>query len=653
LVFGASTCSRSPAPEVTGRYWVTRFSRLLASCGHLARGREQRMPLLDKVLLLGKILEILDRNEKTRLLVLTGMMVVGAGLEVFGIGAVTSFIGVLASPDVIREHAVLSSLYQSTGAGSVQEFLTYAGVFLILVFIVKNGYLAFLIHSQTKFAFQKEVALSGQLLTAYLRNPYTFHLQRNSADLVKNATVEVSHVVTGVLMPALVLLTEGIVLAFVLILLAAVEPMIALTIFVLLGTVALTFIRVVKPVLNKAGRLRSTSSGSRIKWVNQALGSIKETKLLGREEFFIRKFHESTERYAQSGLTANILNNLPRLIVEIVAVSAILAVFLVAQNQSRNLQDLLPVLVLFSLAAMRLMPSVNRMTPAFNQLRYWFPALETVHHDLRTASYRNRRVTEESASMDRTNEVLASEVALRNVCYRHPGSHSWSVRDVSLTIPRGSSVAFMGPSGAGKSTLVDLILGLIDPDDGEILIDGRPLNEIRTGWQRKIGYVPQSIYLTDDTVRRNVALGVTESEIDNVRVWTALRGARLDDMIRRLPEQLETEVGERGIRLSGGERQRVGIARALYHNPDILVFDEATSALDIRTEREIVDTINALTGEKTVIVVAHRLSTIRNCDTIFMIEDGRVTDSGTLDQLAARNADFRQLAGEERRQPAH
>lgn len=605
------------------------------------------MSLAAKTRLLGKILEILDRREKAQVAGLLVLMVVGATLEVVGIGIVTSFIGILANPQFIREHRALSSLYDWLGATSAGEFLAYAGAILILVFVTKNAYLGFLHYAQTSFAYAKEVTLSRQLLLAYLDKPYHFHLQRNSADLVKNVTVEVSHVVTGVLMPALTLLTEGTVLIFVLVLLATVEPVIAVTILALLGAVALGFVESVKSLLRKAGSERSASAGQRIKWVNQALGSIKETKLLGREGFFVDRFLTTSRTYARSGLIASTLHSLPRLIIEVVAVTAILAAFLIAQHQGRNLQDMLPLLVLFSLAAMRLMPSISRMTPAFNQLRYWFPALEIVHHDVREAAEPGGNGDTVAREEPRpSGGALRNGILLQDLSYRYPGVAYWAVRNVSLAIPRGRSVAFMGASGAGKSTLVDLVLGLLEAEQGEIRVDGALLTEMRESWQRNIGFVPQSVYLTDDSIAANIALGVPEDRIDHDRIWSVLRSSRLESMVRTLPKTILTEVGERGIKLSGGERQRIGIARALYYDPDVLVFDEATSALDGKTEQEVADTIRGLRGEKTILIVAHRVTTVRNCDQIFFLAQGQLADAGSFVELMERNAEFRSMVGD-------
>ena len=591
---------------------------------------------------------LLDTRERARFFGLIVMMFVAAGLEIIGIGVVTVFIGVLINPHLIAEHRALRLAYELFGASSVRQFAIYTACALFVIFLVKNTYLALLVHLQTRFALNKESALSKQLLGAYLASPYTFHLQRNSADLLKNITVEVANVVNGLLIPSMVLLTEAIVLIFVLGLLAAVEPVVALSIFAILGVTSLSFIRLVRPALSRSGRLRSISAGARIKWVNQALGSIKEIKLTGKEDFFVRSFYASSIAYARAGIVATTLQHLPRLIVETLAVTSILIVIVVIQGQGRDMQSLLPVITLFALAAMRVMPSANRMTPAFNQLRYWLPAIEAVQRDLQFArdqrAHRTPSVAAEPA--DSAWAGFSSEIALRNVSYRYPDSQDWAVHDVSLLIKRGASIAFMGSSGAGKSTLIELILGLIDADQGTLRVDGHPLAAIRHAWQRKIGYVPQSIYLMDDTVRRNVAFGVDDDQIDDGKVLAALRIARLEQMVNALPEKLDTLIGERGVRLSGGERQRLGIARAMYYDPAVLVLDEATSALDGETEQAIAETLGRLMRAKTILIVAHRVTTVRSCDTVFFVKRGELVDTGNYHDLMQRNEDFRIMIGD-------
>jgi ATP-binding cassette subfamily C protein len=588
-----------------------------------------------------KILGIFDRREKRQLIVLLCMMIVGAALETLGIGVVASFVAVISKPELVQSNSVLRFLFETSRSSDQGEFIIYFGVTLCVVFVLKNAFLAWLSYRQVKFAYDKEVSLSQQLFVTYLTSPYSFHAQRNSAELLRNLTTEVSYVITGVVMPALMVVTETVVVIFIAGLLAAANPLyaaVALIIFVAMST---TFNHFAKPHLVKLGNQRSTLGSARIQLVNQSLGSVKEVKLLGAEGFLSRAYHRYTVDFARAGLVHHALHAMPRMLIETTVVVTILVAIIIGQHQGR-LYALLPVLTLLVLAAARIMPSFVRIAPALNQVRYFFPALNAVAADLHSASGNPELV---AVAREAGKIKLQSEIILRDVGFSYEKRDAFSIRGVSLSIPRGCSVAFMGSSGAGKSTLVDLILGLVEPQSGEILIDGVPLEQVKSRWQRSIGYVPQSIYILDDTVRRNVAFGLADDEMDEQRVWYVLRSARLDAFVRGLPQQLDTTLGERGIKISGGERQRIGIARALYRDPDVIVFDEATSALDGATERAISETIGELQGVKTLLIVAHRVSTIQTCDVVYFMKEGRIVDKASFSELMQRNSSFRATLG--------
>jgi len=597
-------------------------------------------PVRARVNALRKIAGIFDRREKFLVLGLVGMMVAGALLEVVGIGAVTAFVAILAEPDLASGKPALQWLSDNISWSPVGTPIMWLGIGLVLLFVVKNSYLAFLGYRQIRFAYNKEMRLSKALLSNYLAQPYEFFLRRNSAELMRNVTHEVSHVITGIVIPGLTLISECIVLAFVLVMLASVEPLAALAAGLLLGCTGLAFAQSVKPLLRHHGRERADSAESRIRWVNQAIGSAKELKLLGCADYFVDAFDNNSQRYARAGLVANTLNLLPRLIVETISVIALMLVVLITVIQGQGLQSMLPTLTLFALAAMRIMPSINRIVPAVNQIRFWLPSIETVHADLNRMAKVDQPV-EISRNFSTPEKLLHREIRTEALGFRYDGSPRWALQNFSARIPHGSTAGFMGASGAGKSTLIDLLLGLIEPTEGKILIDDCALPEVRSSWQRHVGYVPQFIYLLDDTVRRNIALGISDAEVNDGHVWEVLRQARLDEVVQRLPQGLDSYIGERGIRLSGGERQRLGIARALYRSPEVIVFDEATSALDNQTEREIADTIRALAKDRTILIVAHRTTTVKNCDTVFFLQGGKLADQGRFDDLIARNSEFR------------
>lgn len=597
-----------------------------------------------------KFIGIFDTREKYQMAALSALMLGAASFEVLGIGMILPFIGLLSNPGMLGDSRLLSRLYDSLGMTSVQQFMLFVGCALLAVYLVKNVYLAYLGYAQSKFVYDKQASLSRRLLDAYLHSPYTFHLQRNTAELLQNITKEVIRLTGGIMLPALMLLTESLVLVFIIALLLAIEPYVALVTLTVIGMITFLIQHLLKNVLKKYGEKTTLHGGLMIKWVNQALGSVKETKILGHERFFVDSFHASSQEYAHASQMFTTLNNMPRLLVETVVVGGMLLVVVMMLTLGNDMHGMLPILALFAVAATRLMPSVTRILSALNSLRFGSSATATLFQDLDNAQV--ERASESQISNEdkasesgRSTSVYTSELELRQVWYKYPGADLWSVRNVSLKIPRGSSVAFVGPTGAGKSTLVDLILGLLKPEKGCLLVDGVEMGYVITRWQGTIGYVPQSIYLLDDTIRRNIAFGLRDEEINDIKIWQALRSAQLEAKVKSLSQGLETYVGERGVRLAGGERQRIGIARALYNDPEILVFDEATSALDNKTEKEISEAVASLIGQKTLIIIAHRLSTIKSCRQIFFLKNGMLLDSGAYSELLNRNHEFELMVG--------
>ena len=382
-----------------------------------------------------------------------------------------------------------------------------------------------------------------------------------------------------------------------------------------------------------------------IKWVNQAIGSIKETKVLGREAFFVSAFDANIRGYAKSARVFAATSVIPRLLIELLVMGGLLSTVIFFLAAGRDLQPALPLLALFGMAAIRVMPSLTRIMTALTSIRFNEAAIRAISVDALAAPSRAVLAPGGNAVATRAGMRARFEsLRFRDVCYRYPQAVESALSSVSLDISRGERIGIVGPTGAGKSTLIDVMLGLLDPQQGEAWVGGARLETVRQRWQGTIGYVPQTIYLLDDSVRRNVALGLDDTDIDDAAVWHALALARIETKVRSLPQGLDTSVGERGVRLSGGERQRIGIARALLHEPEVLIFDEATSALDNQTEREIAKTIHALGGERTVIIIAHRMTTVMLCDRIYFMDRGRIADSGIYDELMTRNAQFRSMA---------
>ena len=573
-----------------------------------------------------KLLILFTYREKKKLLVLFFMMIIAAVFETVGIGLVVPFVGIVTNPDMIQEQAILSKLYEILNFQSATAFIIFSVMMLLAVFILKNLYLLLFNYTQLRVILNQQVKLSRNLFKEYLTKPYTFHLQRNSADLLRNVNSEVSRVYQGIIMSGFQLFTEILVILCILILLLVMSPVATITAFILLGGSVILFFTFLRKKISELGKEQQEVSGTMIKWVNQGLGASKEVKVSGKERFFIDSYTGQSQIKANNSRYMKMLELVPRLFIETLLVSIVLITMLIIVFQGTSATLLVSTMALFAMAAFRLMPSITRVVSLITTIRYSQPALEVIHEDLFLNKEKSPIAVSkaESTIINKAERVFADSITLDEVSFRYPEQDKYAIKNISLTIPIGQSVAFIGESGAGKTTLVDIILGLFYPQKGSILVDGKNLNRQKSLWQKKIGYIPQSIFLSDDTIRGNVAFGIESNQIDDPEVWRALEQAQLRDFVEALPEGMETFVGEGGVRLSGGQRQRIGIARALYHNPEILFMDEATSALDNETEKEIMKAIDGLKGEKTLIIIAHRLSTIEKCDIVFELSEGRL-----------------------------
>lgn len=583
---------------------------------------------------------VLTAKEKRNGVLLLIIMVVGALTEVVGVGAIPAFIGVISAPDRLLEVGFVRYLYDALAIESPQEMVLWAALGLILVFVFKNLYLTFLAYARARYSTKREETIANRLFRSYLTAPYTFHLQRNTSELLRNASMDTVDVARTVILPLLSILMEAMVLLFIFILLLVVEPILSIFTFIAFGGLTYGFWRVTRKKIDTYATQEQTHRQLAIQAINQGLGGFKDARVLGREGFFLDTFQTSTKAQASAAQVKQLVQALPRLFLETIAILAILGVAILFVVQDRNTAEIVPTLALLAVAVVRMMPSFTKIANDLTAFRWGTRALNVVSRDMMALDDTRDALGEQ----DRGEVSFTSELRLERVTYQYPGQDGYALRDVSLSIPHRASVGFVGPSGSGKTTIVDVMLGLLTPSSGRVLVDETDVHDRIRGWQRRIGYIPQQIFLIDDSVRRNVAFGREDADIDDAAVWAALEAAQLRELVDSLPEGLDTEVGEQGVRLSGGQRQRIGIARALYHKPEVLIMDEATSALDNQTEHQFIEALRALQHDHTVITIAHRLSTVRDCDTLFMFDEGRLVAQGTYDELMSSSLAFRKMA---------
>jgi ABC-type multidrug transport system fused ATPase/permease subunit len=580
---------------------------------------------------LRNIWDLVTPADRKSALVLVCLMFVAMVLETLGVGIVIPALALLSQRDIASKYPALQPALHALGNPSQQHLVIGGMLVLVGVYFVKTLFMALLAWWQTRFTFGVQEQLSQRLFTVYLRQPYTFHLQRNSAQLIQNIINEVSQFTSGALTPGISIFNESLVLLGLSTLLLAVEPLGAMIVVAVLGTTAWVFHRFTRTHIARWGEARLHHDGLRIQQLQQGLGGAKDVKLLGRETDFLERYRTHNVQSMRFGRLNATLQQLPRLWLELLAVCGLAIVVISMLVQGRSIDAVLPTLGLFAAAAFRLMPSAGRILNAGQSLRYALPVIDTLHAEFKLASLATTRTRS-------TITPFYGSVKLSNVGYSYPGAPVAALSGISLSVCRGETVGIIGTSGAGKSTLVDILLGLLTPDSGEVQVDGKDIQHDLRNWQDQIGYVPQSIFLTDDTLVRNVAFGLPNDQINEVAVWRAIRAAQLEEFVNSLPQGLATLVGERGVRLSGGQRQRIGIARSLYHDPAVLVLDEATSSLDITTERSVMQAVRLLQGTKTIFIVAHRLSTVEDCGRLYRLEKGRVVEEGTPKTMLLKTA---------------
>lgn len=589
----------------------------------------------------GLIFDLLSQHERRRFWILVILVMIMGLFDVLGVASVLPFLAVVANPDAVGESRWLAWFYDISGANSVSQFMMILGFTVFLFVLCTTLVRAAAFYALTYFTKMRIVSLATRLMEVYLSQPYGWFLTRNSADLGKTVLQEVMLVVNGPVTSAMRLLANGVMLALLVGFLFVMEPMAALGGAVLFGgTYGLIFLAT-RTQLTRMGTGRVDASREQFQIVQEALGGIKAVKLMALERSYLNRFRKPAHASAKHQAGVTLISELPRQLLEVIAFGGmVLFVLWLLARRDGMIGDVLPVLGVYAFAAARMFPTIQSVFASISEIRYGKPALEQLHAELTQA---------QAATLPDGTPVAAlplkRELVLDRVTFVFPQADRPALDSLSLTIPANTIVGIVGSTGAGKTTLVDTILGLLTPQSGRMLIDGQEIgpDNVRR-WQRSIGYVPQDIYLTDDSIAANIAFGVEPDRIDHAAVIRAAKVAELHDFITNaLPEGYDTRVGERGTRLSGGQRQRIGIARAVYGNPDMLVFDEATSALDNLTERAIMDAVRALGHSKTIILIAHRLSTVRHCDVVFLLEKGRVVAADRYDGLVKSNDHFRAL----------
>ena len=561
-------------------------------------------------------------------------------VEVVGVASIVPFMAVISTPEMIHENSYLSIVFNLFNISDENEFIILLGVAIIVLMLLSNSSQAFIAWKITHFTQNLLHRLQARLLEQYLAQPYDFYLNRNTSELGKNILNEVSAVINGVVHQALIGLTKIFIVIFIVGLLLYIDPIVAITTTIVLLGSYLKIFRLVKNQLTRIGIKKTTAVFQTFKAANEAMSGIKEIKLRNSEKVFINRFIPPSKESADCAALASIISSLPRYLLEVIAYGGIIAItiIIISTNPGRS-NEVIPMISLYAMAGYRLMPALQVIYGAVSNIKYNMPAFNILVNDF-------IKSTEQiSKELEQEPIELNDKIEIRGISFSYQNSEYPVIKNLTLDIKHNTTVGLIGSTGAGKTTLIDIILGLLTPETGSLIVDGKEINQSNIpAWQKNIGYVPQTIYLTDDTVERNIAFAVEEEEIDRELVINAAELANLDKFILTLPDQYETSVGERGVRLSGGQRQRIGIARALYHNPIVLVFDEATSSLDGITEVAIMDAIHNLSHKKTIIMIAHRLSTVKECDVIHMMKDGEIVVSGTYQQLIAENEEFQQMA---------
>ena len=574
-----------------------------------------------------KMNKLLDGKQKRRMVLIIFLMLIGGVLESLSISVVIPVISVLLDPAAVENNKILAVIYQGLHLKDITQFTIVMLLALIGAFVLKNLFLFLQNVVQLRFVYVNQFATSRRMMINFMKRPYEYYLNADTAVIQRNITSDVNNMY-GLILSVLQLISEGVVFACLVAVLLIVDAKMIMTISILLVVVLVLIKVILKPIMVKAGQDNQDYYSGLYKWIEQSVMGIKEIKIANKEQYFINEYAKCGFGYVNAVQKYNLFNSTPRLLIETVCIAGLVLYMMMVMLQGATVTEMLPQLTTFGLAAMRLIPSANRINNYLTSISYFEPFFMGVSDHLQEEIHDETMVYDVEAYQNKKKVEkldIKNEIVLQDITYKYPNSEQLIFDHADMKIPVGAAVGIVGSSGSGKTTVVDILLGLLQLETGGIYADGVDVKENYEEWLKNIGYIPQTIFMIDSTIRKNVAFGIADEEIDDERVWAVLKEAQLDEFVRSLPEGLDTGIGERGIRLSGGQRQRIGIARALFEDPEVLVLDEATSALDNDTEAAIMESINRLHGKKTLVIIAHRLQTIEKCDMVYRVENGKVS----------------------------
>ena len=589
-----------------------------------------------------KLLFLLTPHERKRAVLLLIMIMIMALLEMIGVASILPFIAVVSNPDIINTNLILNAVYNTSitlGVEGYQQFSFFLGIAMFLILIFSLSFAALTSFVQIRFVLMREYAIGRRLLEGYLNQPYSYFLNHHSAELGKSILSEVSQVIVLGFFPLINMIARGMVAITLIMLLIVVDPKLALIVGASLSSVYGIIFYFLRGHLSRIGEKRLKSNLLRFRVASDAFAAAKEVKIGGLEETYVENFSVSAKTYAQVNASEQVISQFPRFILEAIAFGGILLIMLYTIKLTGGFSNSLPIISLYVFAGYRLMPAIQVIYSSFTQIVFVSPTLDKLYKDLKNLKPLDK-------DQDQGVLTMKKKITLNNIEYNYSNASQTTLKNINLSIPIKSTVGLAGATGSGKTTTVDIILGLLEAQKGTLEVDGKIITRQNArSWQRSLGYVPQQIFLSDDTIIANIAFGVDSKDINLEAVEKASHIANLHDfIINELPEKYQTKIGERGVRLSGGQRQRIGIARALYHNPQVLILDEATSALDNQTEKAVMDAVNNLSKSITIIIIAHRLSTLKKCDNIFLLEKGEIKDQGTFEELIKINENFQKNA---------